>query len=139
MRPVSSRTPYCVARNSVPEKFTGAPWVRWPPCGSASPSTVSPGFATARYAAMFACAPECGWTFACSALNKALARSMASCSTSSTTSQPPRSEEHTSELQSRTLISYAVFCLKKKNKQNNGYHDKLYKRLIEDRRQGSER
>src|SRR5213594_2182964 len=25
-----------------------------------------------------------------------------------------RSEEHTSELQSRTLISYAVFCLKKK-------------------------
>src|SRR5213594_4457223 len=27
----------------------------------------------------------------------------------------PRSEEHTSELQSRTLISYAVFCLKKKN------------------------
>src|SRR5213594_5242334 len=28
-----------------------------------------------------------------------------------------RSEEHTSELQSRTLISYAVFCLKKKKKQ----------------------
>src|SRR5213594_2849963 len=27
-----------------------------------------------------------------------------------------RSEEHTSELQSRTLISYAVFCLKKKKK-----------------------
>src|SRR5881227_4390312 len=26
----------------------------------------------------------------------------------------PRSEEHTSELQSRTVISYAVFCLKKK-------------------------
>src|SRR5216110_3638751 len=28
-----------------------------------------------------------------------------------------RSEEHTSELQSRELISYAVFCLKKKKKQ----------------------
>src|SRR5216110_3536838 len=28
----------------------------------------------------------------------------------------PRSEEHTSELQSRELISYAVFCLKKKIK-----------------------
>src|SRR5213075_3596594 len=28
----------------------------------------------------------------------------------------PRSEEHTSELQSRLVISYAVFCLKKKNK-----------------------
>ena len=26
-----------------------------------------------------------------------------------------RSEEHTSELQSRIRISYAVFCLKKKN------------------------
>src|SRR5213596_2231769 len=28
----------------------------------------------------------------------------------------PRSEEHTSELQSHGLISYAVFCLKKKKK-----------------------
>src|SRR6187431_1004679 len=30
-----------------------------------------------------------------------------------------RSEEHTSELQSRTVISYAVFCLKKKNCSSN--------------------
>src|SRR3546814_8463269 len=30
-----------------------------------------------------------------------------------------RSEEHTSELQSLMRISYAVFCLKKKNKQNH--------------------
>ena len=29
---------------------------------------------------------------------------------------PTRSEEHTSELQSRETISYAVFCLKKKTK-----------------------
>src|SRR3546814_10812839 len=29
----------------------------------------------------------------------------------------PRSEEHTSELQSLMRISYAVFCLKKKNRQ----------------------
>src|SRR3546814_1432175 len=29
--------------------------------------------------------------------------------------QPTRSEEHTSELQSLMRISYAVFCLKKKN------------------------
>src|SRR3546814_9391312 len=28
--------------------------------------------------------------------------------------EPPRSEEHTSELQSLMRISYAVFCLKKK-------------------------
>src|SRR6187431_3716737 len=35
-----------------------------------------------------------------------------------------RSEEHTSELQSRTVISYAVFCLKKKknrHKQNKSF------------------
>src|SRR3546814_3923568 len=31
----------------------------------------------------------------------------------------PRSEEHTSELQSLMRISYAVFCLKKKNTQDN--------------------
>src|SRR3546814_4759270 len=30
-----------------------------------------------------------------------------------------RSEEHTSELQSLMRISYAVFCLKKKNKRNS--------------------
>src|SRR3546814_5254539 len=30
-----------------------------------------------------------------------------------------RSEEHTSELQSLMRISYAVFCLKKKNEQQN--------------------
>src|SRR3546814_7917455 len=32
---------------------------------------------------------------------------------------PPRSEEHTSELQSLMRISYAVFCLKKKNTTKN--------------------
>src|ERR671924_146636 len=32
-----------------------------------------------------------------------------------TAASGPRSEEHTSELQSRETISYAVFCLKKKN------------------------
>src|SRR3546814_5994198 len=32
-----------------------------------------------------------------------------------------RSEEHTSELQSLMRISYAVFCLKKKNKYNNSF------------------
>src|SRR3546814_7676605 len=33
-----------------------------------------------------------------------------------------RSEEHTSELQSLMRISYAVFCLKKKNNMNNHYN-----------------
>src|SRR3546814_8647725 len=32
---------------------------------------------------------------------------------------PVRSEEHTSELQSLMRISYAVFCLKKKNKRTD--------------------
>src|SRR3546814_4347748 len=40
--------------------------------------------------------------------------------------QPPpldvRSEEHTSELQSLMRISYAVFCLKKKTKENNNLY-----------------
>src|SRR3546814_10183374 len=34
-----------------------------------------------------------------------------------------RSEEHTSELQSLMRISYAVFCLKKKNKKNTTTHE----------------
>src|SRR3546814_8558853 len=33
-----------------------------------------------------------------------------------------RSEEHTSELQSLMRISYAVFCLQKKNKTTNKIH-----------------
>src|SRR3546814_2647850 len=39
---------------------------------------------------------------------------------------PPRStrsEEHTSELQSLMRISYAVFCLKKKNKSGKQQHE----------------
>src|SRR3546814_4025306 len=41
----------------------------------------------------------------------------------SAASQNLRSEEHTSELQSLMRISYAVFCLKKKNKiHNNNNH-----------------
>src|SRR3546814_10379775 len=34
----------------------------------------------------------------------------------------PRSEEHTSELQSLMRISYAVFCLKKKNKNKHTHN-----------------
>src|SRR3546814_1517482 len=39
-----------------------------------------------------------------------------------------RSEEHTSELQSLMRISYAVFCLKKKNKSKNPKTTKQTKR-----------
>src|SRR3546814_3566796 len=45
-------------------------------------------------------------------------------------SQVPRSEEHTSELQSLMRISYAVFCLKKKNKHKK-IHTYLHLRKIE--------
>src|SRR5213594_5118052 len=47
------------------------------------------------------------------------------CSCPSTTTRP-RSEEHTSELQSRTLSSYAVFCLKKKKKMWESIEDVFY-------------
>src|SRR3546814_6667121 len=39
-----------------------------------------------------------------------------------TTTSRSRSEEHTSELQSLMRISYAVFCLKKKTKQQTNHH-----------------
>src|SRR3546814_5959027 len=38
----------------------------------------------------------------------------------------PRSEEHTSELQSLMRISYAVFCLKKKNKTQKTIHTNIH-------------
>src|SRR3546814_9406622 len=38
-----------------------------------------------------------------------------------------RSEEHTSELQSLMRISYAVFCLTKKNKKTLPYINNIYK------------
>src|SRR3546814_4238498 len=38
--------------------------------------------------------------------------------------RPDKSEEHTSELQSLMRISYAVFCLKKKNKTQKTMYDK---------------
>src|SRR3546814_1637446 len=45
-----------------------------------------------------------------------------------------RSEEHTSELQSLMRISYAVFCLKKKNNtQQQNIHDTLIQKIIDDR------
>src|SRR3546814_6186408 len=41
----------------------------------------------------------------------------------------PRSEEHTSELQSLMRISYAVFCLKKKNKTHKNAHIRTTMRI----------
>jgi hypothetical protein len=50
---------------------------------------VSPGFKSAMNTAWLACAPECGCTLAKLQSNSLQARSMASCSALSTSSQPP--------------------------------------------------
>src|SRR3546814_2344823 len=97
MRCVSSRTPYWTALNHLPDMAAFAPWVRCPPASSDRPMMVSPGLVSASMTAPLACAPEWGCT-----LTKLQLKSC-------------RSEEHTSELQSLMRISYAVFCLKKKN------------------------
>src|SRR3546814_5791638 len=49
--------------------------------------------------------------------------------------RPPRSEEHTSELQSLMRISYAVFCLKKKNKNEKRTKRDDRKNITRERRQ----
>ena len=41
-------TPYCTLRKNAPVIDTFQPCVRWPPCGSAMPMTVSPGFSSAK-------------------------------------------------------------------------------------------
>src|SRR5216110_4145847 len=43
-----------------------------------------------------------------------------------------RSEEHTSELQSRELISYAVFCLKKKKPRRHSHAAHGARRIFAD-------
>lgn len=50
---------------------------------------VSPGLSIAKNTPWFACEPEFGCTFALSAPNNCFTRSIASCSTTSTYSQPP--------------------------------------------------
>ncbi len=50
---------------------------------------VSPGWSSPKNTAWFACDPELACTFACSAWNSSFTRSIASCSTTSTCSQPP--------------------------------------------------
>src|SRR3546814_7394816 len=45
-----------------------------------------------------------------------------------------RSEEHTSELQSLMRISYAVFCLKKKNTNRNEHMESIANKTKRDKR-----
>src|SRR3546814_1041777 len=58
-------------------------------------------------------------TLSCPSLQPRCARRVSRSGMISATLKPPRSEEHTSELQSLMRISYAVFCLKKKKKKKN--------------------
>src|SRR3546814_8957867 len=55
----------------------------------------------------------------CADLNRALAGLGSASAEDQCYSDHQRSEEHTSELQSLMRISYAVFCLKKKNDTHN--------------------
>src|SRR3546814_5660104 len=71
-------------------------------------------------------------------VTKATATAKAATKAATPTKKAPRSEEHTSELQSLMRISYAVFCLKKKtqiqsttlsrtNNEHNKYQNYQYK------------
>src|SRR3546814_6485638 len=63
-------------------------------------------------------AENCGWLVPKSAASPSFVSFSRSFKVPWQSVQKARSEEHTSELQSLMRISYAVFCLKKKNKQN---------------------
>src|SRR3546814_4355573 len=76
-------------------------------CGPASPAIAPPALSSTprtRYADVAAC------------LQDEAATPVRSCRKPPDRGRKNRSEEHTSELQSLMRISYAVFCLKKKNK-----------------------
>src|SRR3546814_4161526 len=93
----------CQQRRSVEDRFAHSPESSRRPARNAS--TDASDFPAVYFRAS-ACACAIDW---------ATVRRMTPSGVSSTSSEPPRSEEHTSELQSLMRISYAVFCLKKKN------------------------
>src|SRR3546814_3605064 len=62
---------------------------------------------------------SCKVPAAAGTLHEPWRRSIAASSSSRNMPTTDRSEEHTSELQSLMRISYAVFCLKKKNKRTS--------------------
>src|SRR3546814_9466568 len=75
-------------------------------------------FARVRQAEPFGVAPErdVPWL-----AGYPLAKNKGARTADADTHPQPRSEEHTSELQSLMRISYAVFCLKKKKQKNNNH------------------
>src|SRR3546814_3671906 len=94
--PAASSTP-CASRSALAMSSSNTP--------ASAQASISPGVSRGR-SSDGDCAPS---------------RSTRYCSANSRSTSPPspRSEEHTSELQSLMRISYAVFCLKKKNTLTN--------------------
>src|SRR3546814_9431743 len=88
---------------SGPKTYTRSDTVGQPICGAAHQYTAT---TTTTASTSFSATPT--------SLYAAYSASGTSSSASQLTRPGPRSEEHTSELQSLMRISYAVFCLKKK-------------------------
>src|SRR3546814_3435673 len=108
--PRSTRTdtlfPYTTLFRSELKSCVGASMsIIWPPTTPSLPA------ASARRPASRQRTSEDGWVSGDTMTPKA-----------NVSSASPRSEEHTSELQSLMRISYAVFCLKKKKKKLHQTH-----------------
>src|SRR3546814_3372588 len=78
--------------------------------------SVAPDAREKREPPVLAASPKTQATWVASPASMAMA---AICTSAPAVPPPMRSEEHTSELQSLMRISYAVFCLKKKNDYTN--------------------
>src|SRR5881409_1167867 len=93
-----------------------------PPPSYEKTSRTSPGAATLSRLALSGFAAAAGVGLAWAASGPAASSAATHTANRVLTVRPPRpswparSEEHTSELQSQSHISYAVFCLKKKKK-----------------------
>src|SRR3546814_7691338 len=94
--------------------------------------TVASSTSTTSCGAVGSSLPSTRFTLASSSINSCLFCSRPAVSMISTST---RSEEHTSELQSLMRISYAVFCLKKKNKQTT--HEQENTQKVTDNRRRS--
>src|SRR3546814_2629897 len=110
--PRSTRTDTLFPYTTLFRSFT-RPWKRKPP--RSNTTLVTPALVAAAATRLPTCA-------AAAAVAPVLPRTSLSRVDAAATVLP-RSEEHTSELQSLMRISYAVFCLKKKKeKQKNNKH-----------------
>src|SRR3546814_7269893 len=102
----------------------------WPAAAQASTWTSTPRSRQAATTSATGCTVPTSWLPHCTWTREVSGRTAASSSSASIRPKPStpttvtsplasRSEEHTSELQSLMRISYAVFCLKKKQQHYN--------------------